>query len=400
MAPPNRPRYVSTDRLVLVGSALVLVAVVAVGLWSAGPAGGGGTPTVDANVSERYDAFGALSATRTTVIERNGTVSSRAVHSATLVPGTGKQRLRLTDSSADRYSLRISNGSALWLHERDRNRVIRIPLTGPSRTAGSADRVRRLLVRAGLMPSQAAGEPPAVEPLPVVPQERGQPPRRATAGYAVSYVGNESIGGRETYEIEVTPRADSAATYRQTVWVDAERLYPLKRQTVWRDDGVRTELTTTYTDVSFDATAEPGTFRPDIGPNTSVETADTPETTVYHRRDALAANTSLRVPDPELPPSYEQTYATRTTGGVNGVGLRYVNRTSEITVSMYNYTYEPTDPDERRQVDGRSATVSRGPTSSVSWNCDRYRYTVRGSGVSVDQLVTVARSVGCSAAPS
>ena len=396
MAPPNRSRYVSTDRLVLVGSALVLVAVVAVGLWSAAPAAGDGTPTIDANVSERYDSFGALSATRTTVIERNGTVSSRAVHSVTLMPSTGKQRLRLTDSAADRYDLRISNGSVLWLHERDRNRVTRIPLTGPSRTAGSADRVRRLLVRADLM-DQAAGDPPAVEPLPVVPQEQSRSPRRVTAGYAVSYVGNGSIDGRATYTIEITPRADSAATYRQTVWVDAERLYPLKRQTVWRDDGVRTELTTTYTDVSFDATADPGTFRPEIGPNTSVETTDTPETTVYRRRSALAANTSVRVPDPELPPSYERTYATRTTGGVNGVGLRYVNRTGEITVSMYNYTYEPTDPDERRRVDGRSATVSRGPTTSVSWNCDSYRYTVRGRGVSVDQLVTVARSVGCPA---
>ncbi|WP_324662542.1 LolA family protein [Haloarcula sediminis] len=399
MDPPNRPQYVSTDRLVVVGSALVLVAVVAVGLWSAGP-GSGGTPTVNGNVSEQYDSIDALSATRTTVIERNGTVSSRAVHSVTLAPGTGKQRLRLVESSADRYDLRISNGSVLWLHERDRNQVTRIPLTGASRTAASADRVHRLLVRANLTPNRSAGAPPAVEPLPVVPQERGQPPRRATAGYAVSYVGTESIDGREAYAIEITPRADSAATYRQTVWVDTEWLYPLKRQTAWRDDGVRTELTTTYTDVSFDATADPGTFRPDIGPNTSVETADTPETTVYRRRGALAANTSLRVPEPELPPSYERTYATRTTGDVRGVGLRYVNRTSEITVSKYNFTYEPTDPDERRRVDGRSATVSRGPTLSVSWNCDRFRYTVRGTGVTVDQLVTVARSVGCPVAPS
>ncbi|WP_262178077.1 LolA family protein [Haloarcula laminariae] len=399
MAPPNRSRYVSTDRFVLVGSGLVFLTVVIVGIWSAGLPAGGGTPTVDANVSEQYDSFGALSATRTTVIERDGTVSSRAVHSVVLDPTTGKQRLRLTDSSVDRYDLRISNGSVLWLHERDRNEVTKIPLTGPSRTAGSADRVRRLLVRANLTPAERTGQAPGVEPLPVVPQEQGQPPRQSAAGYAVSYVGNETVDGRETYVVDITPRADAAATYRQTVWIDTERLYPLKRQTSWRDDGVRTEMTTTYTDVSFDATADPGTFRPDIGPNTSVETADTPETTVYRRRGALAANTSLRVPEPELPPSYEWTYATRTTGEVNGVGLRYVNRSSEITVSKYNYTYEPENPDERRRIDGRPVTVSPGPTASVSWTCDSFRYTVRGSGVSVDQLVTVGRSVGCPADP-
>jgi hypothetical protein len=249
-------------------------------------------------------------------------------------------------------------------------------------------------VRANLTERTETGERPAVEPLPVVPQERAESTRGA-ATYSVTYAGNETVGDRETYVIRITPRAESGGSYSQTIWIDTALLYPLKRQTTWRDGGVRTELTTTYTDVSFESTVESGTFRPEIGPNTTVETADTPETTTYRRRRALSQATSLRVPDPELPPSYELTYATRTTGGISGVGLRYVNRTSEVTVSKYNFTYQLDEPDDRTRVDGKPATISYGGTTAISWNCDSYRYTVRGNGLRTAQLVSIARSVGC-----
>ena len=75
-----------------------------------------------------------------------------------------------------------------------------------------------------------------------------------------------------------------------------EVLYPLQRQTVWRDDAVRTELTTTYSKISLAATVDPATVRPESGPNTTVETADTPETAVFRRPSGLSANTSLPVP--------------------------------------------------------------------------------------------------------
>lgn len=394
MSPRDTDSSISSDQLLLAGSVLLVVVIAVVGIWSAVPSEGDETPTVTANVSERYDSVERMSARRTTVIERNGTVASRAIYTVTLAPGTAKRRVELQRSSADRYDLRVSNESVLWLHERDEDRVLAIPLSGPSRPTVTADRIEHLLVRANLTEGEGTGNRPAVEPLPVVPQERVESTRGA-ATYAVNYTGNETVGDRETYVIRVTPRAESGGTYRQTIWIDTEVLYPLKRQTTWHDEGVRTELTTTYTDVSFESAVESGTFRPEIGPNTTVETADTPETTTFRRRSALSESTSLRVPNPELPPSYELTYATRTTGGISGVGLRYVNQTSEVTVSKYNFTYRLDEPDDRARVDGRSATISYGQTTSVSWNCDSYRYTVQGNGVRTAQLVSIANSVGC-----
>jgi hypothetical protein len=38
-----------------------------------------------------------------------------------------------------------------------------------------------------------------------------------------------------------------------------------------------------------------------------------------------------------------------------------------------------------------------GPTVSLSWNCNGYGYTVRGTEVGTDRLIEVGRSVGCRA---
>lgn len=396
MALHPRIRSAPTDRLVFAVTALVIAAVLAVAVWSATLPAGETTPSVDSNVSERYQSLDALSATRATVIERNGTVNTRKRYAVTLVPGSGERRLRLVDGDADRYDLRVSNGSVLWLHDRDRAIVRRIALSGPPEPTATPDRIRRLLLRTNLTSGgETSGEPPGVAPLPVVPQVGTPPADGPTSGYAVRYVGTATIDERATYVVRITPR--SGGPYRQTLWLDTEWLYPLQQRTAWRDDGVRTELTTTYTNVTFNPAVPSETFRPELGPNTTVETTETPETTAYRRLAALRANSSVTVPSPDVPPSYELAYATRTEGAVHGVGLRYVNRTSRLTVSMYNFTYEATDPDERRRVDGRPASLTRGPTTSLSWNCDSYRYTVRGTGVPTAEIVTVARSVGCPA---
>lgn len=392
MSPNRLPRTISTDRLVLLATGLVVLAAVGIAGWSVAFSAAGETPTVERDVSERYDDIESLNATRTTVIERNGTVASTTVYDATLVPATDRQRLRLVGDAPGRYDLRVANGSALWLHDTDAATVTEIPLTGPPDDADTGGRIERLLVRAGLVGDErASGTTPTVEPLPVVPSSPGGSVAPA-ANYAVEYTGTETVDGRDAYVVTVTARANSSTAYRQTLWIDAEWFYPLQRQTVWTDDGTRTRLTTTYANVSVNPSLPNGTFRPEIGPNTTVETVETPDTETYRQLSALRAAANMTVPEPDIPPSYELTYATHTTGQIRGVDLQFVNRTSRITVSKYNFTY----PEEgSRTVAGRPATLSEGPTTSLSWSCDVYRYTVRGAGVTTDQLVSVAESVGC-----
>lgn len=394
MPPKRLPRTVATERLVLSLTGLVVVAVLALGIWSASLGATDNTPTIERNVSDRYDDIEALDATRTTVVERNGTVTSTTVYDATLVPSTGERRLRLLGGETERYDLRVSNGSVLWLHEADRANVTRIPLDGRQGDKAGGT-VQRLLVRAGLVADRGAESAPAVEPLPVVPASPGGGHAVGpNTNYEVTYAGIETVGDRETYVLTVTPRGNGSTAYRQTLWIDTEWFYPLKRQTAWTEDGVERELTTTYTDVTVNPSRPDGTFRPELTANTTVETVVAPETESYAQRQSLESATAISVPEPEIPPSYELAYGTHTDGAVRGVGLRYVNRTSAITVAKYNFTYAP-DGDGNVTVDGRPATLSVGPTTSLSWNCETYRYTVRGTGVTTDQLVAVAESVGC-----
>ncbi|WP_424001838.1 LolA family protein [Haloarcula salina] len=390
-------RHLTTERLVLTLATVVVVSVLAAAAWSVAVPSATATPrpTVDADVATQYDAIDGVEATQTTTITRNGSVSSRTVYDATLRPGTGKQRLEVRSSTAERYDLRVSNGSTLWLYDRDRGNATRISLSGASYDQGA--RLERLLARLNMTDTDT--RPRTVEPLPVVPHGGRQPADAAVASgtrMGVSYRGTETVDGREAYVVHVSPENGSAA-YEQTLWLDSERFFPLKQRTEWTANGRSTVVTTTYENVSYDTGVGDDAFVPDFPANTTVTAPETPETRTYRTVDALEADTDVRVPAVDLPPSFELAYATQTRGRIHGVGLSYVNRTSRITVAKYNFTYRAPEGDEQVTIDGRTASLSRGLTSSLSWNCGEYRYTIRGQGVAADRLVAIGQSVGCPA---
>lgn len=386
-----------SDRRKLVAFLLLCVALTGV-LWTLGGPIGDANPPVDANVTERYRSIDALTGTQTVVMRTNGSVTSRRVAAVTLVPDTDRKRVHFRDASRRRYDLQVSNGSTLWLHESDANAVTAVELTDPPTDSRTGARLQRLVEAAGL--TDGAGRPQSVDvsPLPVVPRDSGAAPRvDENRSYAVDYVETDSVGGREAYVLDITPANRSEMHYRQRLWVDTERFYPLRKQTAWTADGTRRSVTTSYTNVTFDARLPADAFRPELDANTTVRRPDTPNVEWYQRRADLEARSSIRVPDPTVPPAFELVYTTRTTGRIAGVGLRYAADGRELTVAKFNYTLD-IDPDERDATfDGQPATLTHGPTASLSWNCNGYGYTVRGTGVETDRLIEVGRSVGCPA---
>ena len=386
------------DRRTLVALVLLGVALPAV-LWAAGGATGDASPSVDANVTDRYRSIDALTGTQTVTMRTNGTVTARTVATVTLVQGTDRKRVRFQNASGRRYELQVSNGSMLWLHDVDRNAVTAIELTGPPTGSHTAARLQRLVAAAGLTDDAGRPQSIGVSPLPVVPRHTGAAPRvGANGGYAVEFVETDTVGREDAYVLDVVPATNrSEAQYRQRLWVDTERFYPLRKQTAWTADGTRRSVTTTYTNVTFDAQVPADAFRPELDADTTVRRADTPNTEWYQSRADLAAQSSVSVPEPTVPSAFELVYATRTTGRIDGVGLRYAADGRELTVAKFNYTLD-IDPDERDvTLDGRPATLVYGPTNSLSWNCNGDGYTVRGTGVETDRLVDVGRSVGCPA---
>ncbi|GCF13795.1 hypothetical protein Harman_17300 [Haloarcula mannanilytica] len=393
-------RHLTSERLVLTIATVVVVGVLAVATWSLAftTTSTADQPQIDADVQQRYEAIDGVTATQTTTITRNGTVASRTTYEATVQPGTQKKRLAVLNSTARRYDLRVSNGSALWLYNQNRASATRISLSGTESDRGA--RLGRLFARLN-MSTAADPAPQPVEPLPVVPQSEQRPAdvsAAASGSMTVSYEGTETVDGREAYVVHVAPANDTAA-YEQTIWVDTQRFFPVKKRTAWTTDGERTVVTTTHTNVSYDTGVSQDVFTPDFPDNTTVTVPETPETQTYESVSALEADTDIRVPAPDIPPGYELTYATQTRGQIHSIGFRYVNRTSLITIAKYDrLADEPAqNGSEAVTIDGRPAQVSRDLTPSVSWNCESYRYTIRGEGVSADRLIAIGQSVGCPA---
>ncbi|CQH49404.1 LppX domain protein [Halobacterium hubeiense] len=388
----------TTDRgsvATIVVVASVAAVVVAGALWLVAAPEAASQP-VGADAGEQYAGIDGVTATETTVVER-GSRTSRTVAEVAFRPGTDERRRTVVDGS-ERYEVTVSNGSVLWLYDDAGDRAKRVPLSAtPEDGVGRGDHIERLFAALNVTQrsASASASGPEVAPLPVVPSAASGPNASADAALGVEYDGTTSVGDRTAYVLRLAPQSDAAA-YEQTLLVDTQRFFVLEQHTEWVDDGTRVSVRTTYTNVTFDPGLGEDAFTFDPPADATVERVDTPETTTYQSAAALRDATNVSVPSPDVPASFRPTYASETTGEVHGVGLRYVNETSRITVAKYNRTF-PVDGHRTVEVGDREAAVTYGPTASVSWNCGEYRYTVRGQGVPASVLVEVARSVGCDA---
>jgi outer membrane lipoprotein-sorting protein len=344
---------------------------------------------VGADAADEFAAVDGVTATRVTVVER-GSTTHRAVADVAFRPGTDYRRVALRDTDDRRHELLVANSTTMTLYDRDSREATQFALA-PDTEPTVGERVERLFARLQLTREDAPASAPVagVSPLSVVPHGETRP-STVTGELTVRYEGKTTVAGRTAYALELTAREGAFA---QRIWVDADHFFVLKQSTTWTDGGERVTVETTYEDVSTGAIPD-DTFR--FGPpaNATVERLDTPERSVYESATRLRAAVDVSVPRPDVPASFRLTAATETDGEIRGVGLRYANDTATVTVAKYNRTFPPRGTKVVTVAD-RDAGVRVGPTTSVSWNCDDYRYTVRGTGVSVDTLVAIAQSVGC-----
>ncbi len=373
--------------------AVVAAVLVAGALWLVAAPEATSRP-IGTDAADRHADVDGVTATETRVVRRGGE-TTRTVADVAFRPGTEQRREHVVTGETG-YDLTVSNGSVMWMYDSGDDVAKRVPLSEtPGDGVARGERVERLFTALNVTQRSAAerASSPEIEPLPVVPGVGGGPNASADATVGAEYDGTERVDGREAYVLRVTSRDDSA-NYEQTLWVDTEHFVVLKQQTEWVDDGVPVSVTRTYSNVSVNPGLDEGAFELAPSGNTTVERVETPETTAYESVGALREVTDVSVPSPDVPPSFRLTYASETTGDVHGVGLRYVNETARVTLAKYDRTF-PASGDETVAIGDHEGAVTYGPTTSVSWNCGEYRYTVRGQGVPASLLVEFARSVGC-----
>ncbi|WP_340099243.1 outer membrane lipoprotein carrier protein LolA [Salinibaculum salinum] len=365
---------------------------------------GEGAPTnqtIEENASARLESVDGLTATREVVITR-GNETSRTIERVALRPGTGDIRASRL-SGAGLADVRVSNDSTLWLYDRDTQTVKRLSV---ERTTGRLDRVVRLVSQLNLS-NESSAEPSTddvgVSPLPVVPaggqSQQTVGPAQTQSSYTVTTAGTKTVDGRSAVMVELAQTSsvsEPVANFTQTLWLDSEWYYPLKQRTAWTQGGQRRTLTTTYRNVTFNPEFASGTFVFDPPSNATVETPDTPDQQQYDSVSALRADAALSVPAPTVPDGFALASATRTTGRIDSIGLRYVNSSSVLTVAKLAPSIEPRTDGETLTVAGRRATYRNlGPRQVITWTCNGVQYKIGGRNLSQEQLVDIAHSVGC-----
>ena len=361
---------------------------------------------IGANASDRYAAVDGINATRTTVV-RDGNETVRSVHHVSLRPTESWFRERLVIGDDPYNNLTVSNGSVMWWRNRHTGNVTRLNLSSTDlpeeRTQG--DRIEELFAELNVTESTTstvATATPGINPLPSVPQSGGGGQTGETsdtirsAAFGVSYNGTETVDGRTVYVLHVLPSNESlVAQYEQTLWVDTEYFFPLRRHTEWIADGERRSRTVTYENVTFNPGLDDAVFEYDPPANAAVDRKDQPRIDTYTSTAALRAETNVSVPEPTLPPTFTLEYATETDSrGIQNIALRYANTTARITVTK-STRGGSSEGDWQETVAGQSADVHVGSTNYVTWSCDGYYYKVFSDGIEPGTLVDVAYSVGC-----
>ena len=402
---------------------LVVVAVPVTGLVAVSALSGETDPptgTIGQDAADRLASMDGFNATvERTFIGPNGTRNSTIRHSAR--PGTGLFR-EVSVRGDGPGRLTVSNGSTQWVYDRQNNTVTTFSTDATQpRYVRRGERIERLFARLNVSRAaiderkQVSSEAPVIRlPVDRSPQ---QPRQQSTTGRAntstgnvtLVYNGTATVSGREAYILELGSQSPARAStlfgnFTRRMYVDTEWFLPLRTEVSYEVDGDRFRTTRVLRNV----TVNPGlddslfTFTP---PENATVTSLLPEldTSVYRDRAALATNTTLPVPDPDLPASFGLDSARLTTGEVRSLSLTYTNDTAAFSVgvtarSAFNATPNGTNLSFGRNltVNGQNATYNRfATTRAVQWSCAGYQYSVSGQGVPRDPVVRVAESVEC-----
>ncbi|WP_199725564.1 hypothetical protein [Haloarcula sp. Atlit-7R] len=388
---------------------LVIVALITVSGCSAiriSSSGDEGLPSED-EAADRYATLDTVNATVTTVRTRNEktttivTQKRERVHSFAyferVISVTRAEETRPPRVGEDGFI--IANGSTLVSYDPESNELHRMSLqTNDSATETTHPEL--LAAAKNNRPVSQSTPTPGISPLPVVPQkdESGENSSSAYRGgnVTVVYNGTETVDGRKTYRLELTPVSERISLQSQTLWLDSEYLFPIKRHTEFVANGDAYEYTVTYQNITFNPTFEPGTFQ--LESQEVPDGAQQIQFNTYESRAALANAASLPVPNPDIPAGFELAVASHRSTDPEVAMLRYESTSNDThyRIGILNGTQNTTTgtPVEVGEYEARRTQTNR--TVRISWSVNGTTYYLsRFPADTADDstLLRIARSV-------
>jgi outer membrane lipoprotein-sorting protein len=391
----------STRRTVAVSFVLLLVVPLSGCAGLTSPAEPQSALPAPGEAEERAASLETLDATvRTVQHTAEGTTVTVSAVKQRLEPLGYRSRTRSVESNvtdrvyATEGHLTVTNETMTVLYRPDEKAVSY--LVSPDRNREP----RYLDLLAAARENETISRPtPGVSALPQVPRDDDtEDAANGSTSYRdhlvrVRYNGTEPVDGRRTYRLEVDPVSPNASLKDQTMWLDTEYLYPLKHRVEFVAHGDRYEYLTTYRNVTFNPDIPPGTFRFDR----ERLPADVEETWFrsYLTRDALAANVSMPVPDPDVPEGYELRRASHRSDDPTVVTLEYERRDDEppVRIAVNSDDRFVSSTGTTVDVGTHTARLNRHDgINAIDWTADGYAYSVQGP-VDNGTLVRIARSV-------
>ncbi|WP_199722343.1 hypothetical protein [Haloarcula sp. Atlit-120R] len=387
---------------------VVVILVTASGCSAIGSSSSGSAELPsEAEATERYASLDTVNATVTTVRTRNDKTTTIVTQKRERVRSFAyfERVISVTKTKETRPprvgegGFIIANGSRLVSYDPESNELHRMSF----QTTDSATETTYPELLAAAKSNRPVSQPtstPGISPLPVVPRE-DESGENSSAAYrggnvTVVYNGTETIAGRETYRLEIAPANEDMSLRSQTLWLDTEFLFPIKRQTSFVANGDDYEYLVTYRNVTFNPTFEPGTFQ--LDPQEVPDDAQQVQFNTYESRAALADAASLPVPNPNMPAEFELDVASHRSTDPEVAMLRYESTSTDThyRIGILNGTRNTTTgtPVQVGEYEARQTQTNR--TVRISWSVNRTTYYVsRFPADTADDstLLRVARSV-------
>lgn len=316
------------------------------------------------------------------------------------VERTSTREFRATmDMDSPDVTLRmVSNGTTVWLYNQSSNDVSTLRMEGMT-----ADWNRSIEAVSGIfaaLKQSSTDEAVSISPLPIVPgggasSAIGVSSMPAIGNVSLTYQGTATAAGRTSHVVDLAPAGDGSLVRNGTIWLDADRYYPIKVHYDMAVGGQPVSITVAYRNLTYNPEVPEGTFTFDP-PANATETGDSRSVSAYRTRVELVEAATQSVPEPELPAGYEFAQASRVAGdGNRSLSIQYSNGNRTIVVAKDSAGAATLPDGETVDVGDRDGVyLETGGTAALVWDCPDARYQVTGN-FEAATLADVAESVAC-----
>ncbi|MFC7133385.1 MULTISPECIES: LolA family protein [Salinibaculum] len=351
----------SEDRSAMVPNrSSVLVVCLAAALALSGCAGQQLTDDQEQRVAEKFEErLSEIDGYHATVTV-SSTFDNRSFEMTTEVwarTGTGEMRQEVLAPPDRAGSKTVSNGSVMWTYNAAENTATRIEVPDVG-TTNTVPRVERLV-----------------------------------ENFDIYSNGTVDLNGTETHKLTLVPNesAGPALSGTITMWVDTEKLFPVKMSMAFGE----ATSTVRYRNLTLDPDFEDGTFEFDLPEDAEVRTPSTPNVSEFQSYDRLADAVDRPIPGRELADRFAFERGSVVDGSTSIVSLEYADRDRTVTMQVTAAGERNPSDGENVSVGDRTAQYSEfGQMASLTWTCEDTAYTLLGQ-FEQETLVDIAADIEC-----